>query len=252
MPPRPEALRESLERIIAHAKGKGLTFYDLWNEPDHGGFWQGNTKDYLEFMRVAHEAIKHVQPEATVLSGGIASLHPSRASSRNPDMARRFFSEGHVSYDALSLHEHGPFDNLADGLDVRLAEYRGKNSGDKPLWFTETGHNGNGRKKAVVLVQKFVYVRMHAAKGLVWFAMYSPGQGGAYNIIDKIGDPQPVVPAYNQMARMMRGKRFAQAFDIMGRPLKVERSGNRYFFPSAASRVICWFAAVRKWEMMRR
>jgi hypothetical protein len=279
LPPRPEALRESLQKIVAHTKDKGLTIYDLWNEPDHRGFWRGNTDDYLEFMRVAYQTIKTVQPDATVLSGGIASFHPRRFDDLNPDMDRRIVIEGQKWYDAIALHEHGPFGEFADSLDGPLAEYRKGLSENKPLWLTETGHNGNAHDKATVMVQKYTYARVLGAKGLVWYALYPPGQGGDYNIIDAAGDPQPAIPAYNHMVRMMRGKRFdrtfkdstqtgnrlfafaggdetlliawgegatayrapvvlengadAQAFDIMGRRLKVERAGSTIFLPFA-------------------
>jgi hypothetical protein len=213
LPPRPEALRESLRKIIAHTRDKGATVYDLWNEPDHRGFWRGTTDDYLEFMRVAFEAIKSVQPDATVLSGGIASLHPSRSDGLNPDMDRRIVLEGNRWYDALALHEHGPFDRFVKALDGPLAEYRRTLKEYKPLWFTETGHNGDGREKAAVLVKKITYARARGARGLVWYALYPPGQGGKYNIIDGQGDPQPVIPAYCHMVRMMRGKRFSREFE---------------------------------------
>ncbi len=223
LPPRPEALQESLQKIVAHTRDKGVTIYDLWNEPDHRGFWRGSADDYLEFMRVAYQTIKTVQPDATVLSGGIASLHRRPFDGPNPDIDRRILLEGQQWYDAISLHEHGPFGDFASSLDGPLAEYRKGLSEKKPLWLTETGHDGSAHDKARVLVQKYTYARMHGAKGLVWYALYAPGQGGDYNIINAAGDPQPVIPAYNHMVRMMRGKRFAQTFDDS------TQTGNRLF-----------------------
>jgi hypothetical protein len=223
LPPRPEALREALQKIIAHTEEKGLTIYDLWNEPDHRGFWRGKTDDYLEFMRVAYQTIKTVQPDATVLSGGIASLHPGRFDDLNPDMDRRILLEGQNWYDAIALHEHGTFDRFAEALDGPLAQYRKQLAEHKPLWLTETGYNGDAHDKAAVLVQKYAYARAHDAEGLVWYAFYPPGQGGEYNIIDAQGDPQPIIPAYNQMVRMIRGKRFVRIFQDS------TQTGNRLF-----------------------
>ncbi|MGM0488688.1 MAG: hypothetical protein ACQESR_18265 [Planctomycetota bacterium] len=223
LPPRPEALRQSLSRIIEHTRDKGLTVYDLWNEPDHAGFWHGDTNDYLEFLRVAYQTIKDVQPKATVLSGGIASLHEKRFHRRNPNMNQRILLEGQEWFDAISYHEHGPFDSFADAIDGPLARYRQQMNEDKPLWFTETGHDVSGVEKARTLVRKFTYARAHGADGFLWFSVFPPGQGGGYNIVDERGDPQPVIPAYNQMVKMMRGKRFAREFE------DDEQAGNRLF-----------------------
>ncbi len=277
LPPRSDALQTALREIIQHTRDKGATVYDLWNEPDHRGFWRGNTEDYLEFMRVAYQTIKNVQPDATVLSGGIASLHQGPADSLNPDMDRRMIVDGQRWYDAIALHEHGTLDRFTTALNGPLTEYRKQLDADKGLWFTETGIDTGGHDKAAGLVQKFTHARAHGAEGLIWYALYAPGQGGGYNIIDAQGDPQPVIPAYNHMVRMMRGKRFdrslkdvtqsgnqlfafagqrqnlfiawgkgatshrapivlaegtaAQAFDIMGCELKLERSANTVYLP---------------------
>jgi hypothetical protein len=223
LPPRPDALQAALQEIIKHTRHKGVTVYDLWNEPDHRGFWRGNTEDYLEFMRVAYETIKSVHPDATVLSGGIASLHQGPTDSLNPDMDRRMIVDGQKWYDAIALHEHGPLDRFTAALDGPLAEYRKRLDEDKGLWFTETGIDCGGHDKAAVLVQKFTHARAHGAEGLIWYALYAPGQGGGYNIINAQGDPQPAIPAYNHMVRMMRGKRFARALD------DATQSGNQLF-----------------------
>ena len=281
LPPQPEKLQAALQKIIAHTKSKGLLVYDLWNEPDHRGFWRGNTKDYLDFMCVAYQTIKTVQPQATVLSGGIASFHQGTTDKLNPDMDRRIVIDGRKWYDALALHEHGPFERFADALDGQFTEYRKQLKEEVPLWLTETGSNGDVHVAAADLVKKVVFARTHNAKGFILYALYPPGQGGGYNIIDKQGDPKPTVAAYVQMVRMMRGKRFlrayedstntgnrlfsfadqeqtlfiawgkgatayrapirltknaeVQAFDLMGRSLKLERSGDIVYLPFSRS-----------------
>lgn len=213
-PPREDVLREAVRAMINRTKAHGLVVYDLWNEPDLSGFWQGTTDEYLEFIRICHEEIKSAQPDAVMLNGGIAVMSGHGGHSLNPDMIPRMIVEAQDHYDAISVHLHGHFKGFQGQIDGVLADLRSQLRMDKPLWFTETGYNGDPRKVAQVLVQKFAFARARGAEGFIWYALYGPGSGGGYNMVDRNNDPQPVIPAYNEMVRQMRGKRFAKQHDV--------------------------------------
>jgi hypothetical protein len=212
-PPREEALRDAVRTIIEHNQQYGMKVYDLWNEPDLSGFWQGTTDEYLDFMRICYETIKSVQPDAIVLGGGIAVMSGHGGHSLNPDMIERMIVDAQDHYDAISVHLHGHFKGFQGQIDGVLADLRSRLREDKPLWFTETGYNGEPLKMADVLVQKFAFARARGAAGFIWYAMYAPGRS-PYGMVDRNGDPLPVVPAYNEMVRLMRGKRFDQQHDV--------------------------------------
>lgn len=213
VPPREEALRQALREVIARTKAHELTVYDLWNEPDLSGFWQGTTDEYLAFMRICYEEIKAVQPEAVVLTGGIATISGHGGHGLNPDMIERMIVEMEDHYDAISVHQHGDFRGFQRGLDGVLAEHRSRLREDKPLWFTETGYNGEPRDVAQVLVQKFALGRARGGKGLIWYALYPPQHRG-YNMVSRANHAEPVIPAYNEMVRLMRDKRFAKEHEV--------------------------------------
>jgi hypothetical protein len=211
--PRSEVLRAAVRTMTERNKALGLSVYDLWNEPDLSGFWQGTTDEYLEFMRVCYETIKAVQPEATMLTGGIATISGHGGHGLNPDLIERLIVEAQDRYDAISVHQHGHFRNFQQGLDGVLAAHRATLRAPKPLWFTETGFNGDPRQVAQVLVHKHALARARGAEGFVWYAMYPPGKGGGYGMVDGQGSPNPVLPAYNEMVRLLRGKRFVSQPD---------------------------------------
>jgi len=212
--PAEDALRQAVRTIVAHNQEHGLRVYDLWNEPDLAGFWQGTTDEYLDFMRICYEEIKSVQPDAVVLSGGIATLGPHGGHGLNPDMIERMIVEGQDHYDAISVHIHGSFRNFQEQIDGPLAELRARLKQDKPLWFTETGYNGNAHAMAQELVKKFTFARARGAKGFIWYALYGGGNRSPYNMTNRGGDAQPVIPAYNEMTRLMRGKTYAKQHDV--------------------------------------
>jgi lysozyme len=49
--------------------------FEVWNEPN-GDFWPGgpNAAQYTTFLNAAHDAVKTVQPDSTVLVGGLAAF----------------------------------------------------------------------------------------------------------------------------------------------------------------------------------
>jgi hypothetical protein len=67
-------LRIFLERLAARYKGR-IRAYQIWNEPNLDREW-GNrapsASEYVELLRVAHQAIKKSDPEALVISAGLS------------------------------------------------------------------------------------------------------------------------------------------------------------------------------------
>ncbi|MEM7603023.1 MAG: hypothetical protein AAF357_16620, partial [Verrucomicrobiota bacterium] len=222
-PPDSDALRQSLEEIIPRLRDQGMLVYDLWNEPDHAGFWHGNVDDYLEFLQASYQTIKSIQPEATVLSGGVASFLPNPFHKRNPEMNRRLTVEGSDHFDALSLHEHGPFARFVSAVDGPVSKLQSELDSLQPLWFTETGISADARTMGRTLVQKITFGRARGADCLIWYALYRAGEGGGFNVIDSNGDPSAVFATYPTLVRLLRGKTFSGEWED---PLK---SGNHLY-----------------------
>jgi hypothetical protein len=129
--------------------------YIVWNEPNLAKEWGGQRPDpaaYTELLRRAYEAIKAADPEATVVSAGLAPTNHQDAEAMDDRVfLEAMYQAGAGAYfDVLGAHPYGfayPQDdprgahdglNLARLLDLRaIMEAHG--DGDKPIWVTELG-----------------------------------------------------------------------------------------------------------------
>lgn len=127
-------------RVEGWPAGQGVRVWEIWNEPDFEFFWSSTVHEYARLLKVAYLVIHSVDPEATVLVGGL--LYPTRS-----NFLAQILSiyqdepspEDHNWYmDAVAIHNYG--DSWRSGwltLVVRqtLVEY----GLERPIWVTETG-----------------------------------------------------------------------------------------------------------------
>ena len=101
-PPGPAALAD-LVAGLARRYGRGGSFwsehprlrarpvieYEVWNEPNHGGFWcpAPDPAAYARVFLAADEAVEGVDPRARVLLGGLAGFEVSSPTAAPPTMA---------------------------------------------------------------------------------------------------------------------------------------------------------------------
>jgi GH35 family endo-1,4-beta-xylanase len=201
--------------------------YIVWNEPNLAKEWGGRPPDpvvYTELLRRAYEAIKAADPEATVVSAGLASTNHQDAEA----MDDRAFLEAVYqagagdSFDALGAHPYGfayppddPRDahdglNLARLLDLReIMEAHG--DGDKPIWVTELGWTtagvGEGSWLTVPPQQQADYLTGAWRQVQEWpwlkvFTVWNLSQGlpptdemAGYSLLDESGQPKPAYHA---------------------------------------------------------
>ena len=58
---------------LANAFGSSVTDWEIWNEEDDAGWWTGTPAQYVGILQAAYTSIKAVNPNATVLIGGLAA-----------------------------------------------------------------------------------------------------------------------------------------------------------------------------------
>jgi hypothetical protein len=68
-----------LYKLVSRYKGK-IKYYQLWNEPNSSGFWNGSVEDLVHMARDAYSIVHEVDPGALVLTpatgaGGWPKLH---------------------------------------------------------------------------------------------------------------------------------------------------------------------------------
>jgi hypothetical protein len=113
-----------------HWSTYGVSTWEIWNEPTNPKFWGGDGASYADLAETTAEAIRAIEPNATILvyDDGISSL----SASAEPSL-----------YSGLSLHYYpgapGPLnahDNLNTVVETGLAH---ATTLGVPLWLTETG-----------------------------------------------------------------------------------------------------------------
>lgn len=105
-----EYVRRTVERYHDH-----IDAWEIWNEPDTALFWGGrdggDPEVYLELLKRAHRAIKSVDPDATVMNGGLTGTE------RGANYLQRLLGLGGGEFlDAVAFH--GYVSN--DGLDTNI------------------------------------------------------------------------------------------------------------------------------------
>jgi hypothetical protein len=170
---------EAARRVVARYYGRGVTTYEVWNEPNYSWFFgdihdrRYTDADVAKFggmMRAAYRAMKEQAPASTVIGPGLGQAGSYQQAGGNGWMNEQRYLEklydpriGNVRghFDALSIHPYGDFYWGTDGN--RYYDYAGTSDdwvgwnkmyqtkpsirsimvangdGDKKIWATEIG-----------------------------------------------------------------------------------------------------------------
>ncbi len=142
--------------------GPDVAAWQVWNEPNIERFWQPapDPQAYAELLVAATAAIRTVDPDAVVVTAGLApAADTPDGSERDPvgflaDLARTGALDG---VDAVGVHPYSfpalPGDEAPWNLFGRLAELRahavGADGRALPLWLTEFGYPTGDHPNAV-------------------------------------------------------------------------------------------------------
>lgn len=127
--------RALIAQIVAHADPV-IRDWEIWNEPDSATFFDGTPQQYAQMLRVAHDAIKAIDPQANVLLGGISGVWAT--SWLTQVFATPGADAGHA-FDIANIHERNQLVALA--ADVTLwKQFLAGYGFTGPLWVTEHGY----------------------------------------------------------------------------------------------------------------
>lgn len=145
---------EFIEQVATRYKGR-ITHYQIWNEPNLEGEWGGFPIDpagYVELLKVAHDAIKAIDPEAVILLAGLAPTDQRGPANLNEFLfLQGVYDAGGADYfDIATVMVYGygysPNDrrvefernNFSRPIQTREVMER-NNDADKPVWAVEYG-----------------------------------------------------------------------------------------------------------------
>jgi hypothetical protein len=121
-----------------------ITTWEIWNEPNLGGFFGGrpNARAYAKLLKVSAEGLRAGDPAAQVLTGGLFPIHTIRSTVSMASYLKALYRVHGVTnyFDAVGLH---PYSSTPRGVVhwVRVARRIMNQHGDgaKPIWITEFG-----------------------------------------------------------------------------------------------------------------
>jgi hypothetical protein len=105
----PETFGRFMREAVARYAPSGVDTWEIWNEPNVDVFWSPapDPGAYARLLRVAYDAVKSVDPDATVVSGGLAA-QPDAADgssySAGTFLTGVYDGGGGGAFDAVGLH----------------------------------------------------------------------------------------------------------------------------------------------------
>lgn len=184
--------------------------YQVWNEPDHP-VHPGYSPTLREavfgrMLRRTRDAVKAVDPQALIVTAGLASGNPSWLTTVIKSLG------GDLPADIVAFHPYGqrpesdwPNPNWGFGYVGNLLKAYYKAGKNKPLWITEMGIKeedvGHSRDQAAEFIRRYYQTIITRysdnVQELLWFC-YSDGMVPPFGLVDSAGKPKQAREAFRQ------------------------------------------------------
>lgn len=133
-----DAWLEYVRKTVGRYKDR-LRAWEVWNEPDLEQFWKDtpDPANYTILLKATYEEIKKIDPELTVVLGGLSGIPYEY-------IEGIYKAQGAAYFDVMAVHpyrypETPEARSLADDLS-QLRELMARyGDADKPVWITEIG-----------------------------------------------------------------------------------------------------------------
>ena len=178
--------------------GLNVQYWEVWNEPDLCHFWGGTLPDYVRMLKVAYLVIKNVDPDATVMWGGLALFGPKYDGGANflHEMVAAIRADGLAGshngfFDVAAVHQYSNVTNSFNNIRRIQNALAGTGWQNKPIWVTESGvpvcdsypgpscpspYRGNQEEQAAYIWQNIAYTRLANNNGPIFhFQLHDDG-----------------------------------------------------------------------------
>jgi polysaccharide biosynthesis protein PslG len=154
----------------------GVQDYEIWNEPNNAGYFapRADPNTYAAMLAAAYQSIKQVQPQATIVSGGLAPESTDGTNMSPPDFLNSVYAAGGGPYfNVVGDHPYTfpvtaayPNPGNAWGQMTELhAIMAGHGDGAKPIWITEYG-TPTGGPGPTAQTNSYSYSAYHVSEAL--------------------------------------------------------------------------------------
>ncbi len=218
--PRIDAWQEYSRAVADRYRGR-IRYYEVWNEPDLGGANPMAVEEYVELQKASYEAIKSVDPDAFVMSGGFATLG-EHAGRKDKEFHRKFLTQAKGFFEVHAYHEHGTFQDYEALIREKFEPMRAETGTTMPWYANETAitsAGGSEKRQAETLFKKLLYAWSRGAIGYTWYDLRNDGFDPLdaeqnYGMLTNDFYPKPVYSVFNQLARRFRSSEFVKRLDV--------------------------------------
>lgn len=154
--------------IATRYKGK-IAAYEVWNEADLPGYWNGTVQQMVQICQIAHDTIKKIDPGATVLA-------PSVVAGQGLTFLPQFFASGGGQFsDAVAYHMYDTQMQPESSMPFFRSMIAAATAGGKTLWNTEDGWGPWGtwpsdQAAANFVARDLILQRSLGITVIVWYA----------------------------------------------------------------------------------
>lgn len=200
-------------RAVAKRYQGKVRFYENWNEPDLTSFSQMTLDEYVSLQKATFEALREVDPEMIVMTGGFATLnrHPTLI---YPEFQRDFLTAAKGHFDVHAFHAHGWWDSYRRQIDGKFRAIRQETGTDSVPWYSNetamTSVFGQERRQAQNLFKKLTFAWVRGSIGYTWYDLRNDGYDPAYGehhfgLVTNDFYPKEVYSVYNMLTTHYAG-----------------------------------------------
>lgn len=229
--PHTDEARQAFGRFAAAAvaklKGYGVV-WEIWNEPDFPRFWQPkpNPDDYMALSKVAVNAMRQVEPEATIVAPALTGLEPKYQEAWN--FLERCFTLGLPDLvDAISVHPYrlGPPESaISDYQRLRalITRYAPKGKEHMPIISSEWGYSltwVSQEQQAAYFVRLFLINLLNGLPLSIWYDWHDDGPDPKeieqnFGIVTWEDQPKTAYFAAQTLTQELTGFRFIERVSL--------------------------------------
>jgi hypothetical protein len=157
-PADPETFATFAAEVAARYAPDGMHYWEIWNEPNSFNFWATsvNCGAYTAVLKATYPAIKAADPNAVVITGGLAPESTNNVSMSPTDFLSCIYNDGGEGYfDAVGDHPYvfpefpssdssGAWAQMSETTPSLRSIMVANGDANKKIWLTEFGAPTNG------------------------------------------------------------------------------------------------------------
>jgi hypothetical protein len=210
-PPSLEDWDNFVRALVSRYKGR-ISSYELWNEPNAGGYWTGTPEQMVQLAAHAYPIIKSIDPEAIVTTPAASST--GWPLTHDAWMEQYLAAGGGKYADVVAWHGYSgrndrpalPPEELLTQIDQLRSVLRAHHLEHLPLWNTEGGWGRDTQlpedTQASFLVRWYLLQISDGIARAYWYQWDNPDWGTLWR---EDGGIRPAGRAYTQLREWLAG-----------------------------------------------